>query len=68
MTKHSRQRDAILDYLHSTRSHPTAETVYENVRENIPNISLGTGFLFVLGGALLIASIVAIIFRKKDLF
>ncbi len=42
MTKHSRQRDAILTYLHSTKSHPTAETVYENVREHIPNISLGT--------------------------
>ena len=42
MTKHSKQRDAILDYLHSTKSHPTAETVYENVRECIPNISLGT--------------------------
>lgn len=42
MTKHSRQRDAILEYLHSTTSHPTADTVYENVREKIPNISLGT--------------------------
>lgn len=42
MTKHSKQRDAILDYLHSTTSHPTADTVYENVREIIPNISLGT--------------------------
>ena len=42
MIKHSRQRDAILEYLHSTKSHPTAETVYENVRESIPNISLGT--------------------------
>lgn len=42
MIKHSKQRDAILDYLHSTKSHPTAETVYENVREHIPNISLGT--------------------------
>ncbi len=42
MTKHSKQRDAILDYLHSTTSHPTAETVYENVQQKIPNISLGT--------------------------
>ena len=42
MIKHSKQRDAILTYLHSTKSHPTAETVYENVRESIPNISLGT--------------------------
>ncbi|MGN1084105.1 MAG: transcriptional repressor, partial [Lachnospiraceae bacterium] len=42
MVKHSRQRDAILEYLRSTASHPTADTVYENVREKIPNISLGT--------------------------
>lgn len=42
MTKHSKQRDAILEYLHSTTSHPTADTVYENVRERLPNISLGT--------------------------
>lgn len=40
--KYSKQRDAILEYLHSTVSHPTADTVYENVRERIPNISLGT--------------------------
>lgn len=42
MIKRSRQRDAIMEYLHSTTSHPTAETVYENVREQMPNISLGT--------------------------
>lgn len=40
--KQSKQRNAILDYLHSTTSHPTADTVYENVRKTIPNISLGT--------------------------
>ncbi len=42
MTKHSKQREAILDYLHSTTSHPTADMVYAHVREVIPNISLGT--------------------------
>lgn len=42
MVKYSKQRDAILEYLHSTVSHPTADTVYEKVREKIPNISLGT--------------------------
>lgn len=42
MMKQSKQRNAILDYLHSTTSHPTADTVYENVRKTIPNISLGT--------------------------
>lgn len=40
--KHSKQREAILSYLHSTTSHPTADIVYEHVREQIPNISLGT--------------------------
>ncbi|MDM8000880.1 MAG: transcriptional repressor [Dehalococcoidia bacterium] len=38
----SRQREAILRVLRSTRSHPTAEWIYEEVRREIPNISLGT--------------------------
>ena len=36
--KHSRQREAILDYLHSTKSHPTAEAVYWKVREDMDSI------------------------------
>lgn len=40
--KYSRQREAIKDYLTSTDKHPTADTVYMNVREDFPNISLGT--------------------------
>lgn len=40
--KFSRQRQAIIDYLMSTTEHPTADTVYANVREQYPNISLGT--------------------------
>lgn len=40
--KYSHQREAIVDYLKSTKAHPTAETVYENIRLIIPNISLGT--------------------------
>jgi len=39
---HSRQRDLIMDYLAGTKSHPTAEEVYENVSRIEPNISLGT--------------------------
>lgn len=39
---HSRQRDLILEYLKSTKSHPTAEDVYTAVREKEPEISLGT--------------------------
>lgn len=40
--KRSRQREAILEYIKSTKVHPTADMVYENVRKEIPNISLGT--------------------------
>lgn len=40
--RHSRQRDAIKAYLMSTVVHPTAEIVYEHLRKEFPNISLGT--------------------------
>ena len=40
--KHSRQREAIYNYLISTHEHPSAEAVYEFVRNEFPNISLGT--------------------------
>ncbi len=40
--KYSRQRESIKDYLSSTYDHPTAETVYLNVKNDYPNISLGT--------------------------
>lgn len=40
--KYSRQRDAIKTFLVSRKDHPTAEVVYNNVRKDIPNISLGT--------------------------
>ena len=42
ITKHSRQREAIYNYLISTHEHPSAEVVYEFVRKEFPNISLGT--------------------------
>ena len=42
MKNYSRQREAILNVLRSTNTHPTAAKVYEMVREQIPNISLGT--------------------------
>lgn len=42
MHRKSRQREAILKYLRGTHSHPTAYSVYEAVRQDIPNISLGT--------------------------
>lgn len=40
--KFSRQRQAILEYLYNTKEHPTAETVYSNVRISYPKVSLGT--------------------------
>ena len=40
--KYSRQRAAILSFLQSRKDHPTAELVYSCVREEFPNISLGT--------------------------
>ena len=41
-TKHSKQRDAIRNFLISRKDHPTAEVVYANVSKEFPNISLGT--------------------------
>lgn len=40
--KHSKQRDAIKKLLMNRTDHPTADTVYTCIREEYPNISLGT--------------------------
>lgn len=40
--KYSRQREAIKNYLMSTKEHPTADMVYNKIRDEYPNISLGT--------------------------
>ncbi len=40
--RYSKQREAINDYLCSTTSHPTAEEVYERVKQEMPDISLAT--------------------------
>ncbi|MBQ8203210.1 MAG: transcriptional repressor [Clostridia bacterium] len=42
MRNYSKQREAILKVLHNSKSHPTAAQVYEEVKKEIPNISLGT--------------------------
>ena len=42
MLKNSKQRDAIKSFLMTRYDHPTAETVYMNVKKDFPNISLGT--------------------------
>ena len=40
--KHSKQRDLIKSFLMTRKDHPTADVVYMNVRQQQPNISLGT--------------------------
>lgn len=40
--KRSKQRDAIVAFLKTRKDHPTADTVYQEIRHTIPNISLGT--------------------------
>ncbi len=40
--RYSKQRDCIMRVLSGTSSHPTANWIYDKVREEIPNISLGT--------------------------
>lgn len=39
---YSKQREIILNYLRSVNCHPTAETVYENIKESCPSVSLAT--------------------------
>ncbi|MCI8521555.1 MAG: transcriptional repressor [Clostridia bacterium] len=40
--KYSKQRDALLTLLKSTRSHPSADWLYTELKKEFPNISLGT--------------------------
>lgn len=40
--KHSRKRDAILSCLRGTKSHPSAEWVYRQLKPELPDLSLGT--------------------------
>ena len=42
MPRKSKQKDSILRVVKETKSHPTAEWIYEQVKKEIPNISLGT--------------------------
>ena len=41
-TRHSSQREAIMEFLKTRKDHPTADVVYQNVKKTFPNISLGT--------------------------
>lgn len=40
--KKSKQRDMIKAFLMGRKDHPTADVIYMNVRQELPNISLGT--------------------------
>ncbi len=40
--RNTAQKSFILDYLKSVKNHPTAETVYKEVRKKLPTISQGT--------------------------
>lgn len=42
MRRHSKKRDAVLDMIRSTTCHPSAEWVYQQLRAQYPDISLGT--------------------------
>jgi Fur family ferric uptake transcriptional regulator len=42
MLRLTEQRQAILQALRGVKTHPTADQVYDAVRERLPNISLGT--------------------------
>ena len=41
-TKQFRKRNAILQYLQCTKAHPSAETVYADLKQQIPDLSMGT--------------------------
>ncbi len=40
--KYSSQREAIIRFLKTRKDHPTADIVFQHIREDIPNISLAT--------------------------
>ena len=41
-TKQFRKRNAILTYLRSTTAHPSAEMVFTDLKQQIPDLSMGT--------------------------
>jgi len=40
--RRSQQRDRILELLKETHTHPTANWLYDRMREDFPNVSMGT--------------------------
>ena len=41
-SKHFKKRDAILDYLRQSKAHPSAETIYTDLKQQIPDLSMAT--------------------------
>ena len=40
--KYSRKREAILRFMHASGEHPSAEDVYSSLKQEFPDLSLGT--------------------------
>jgi Fur family peroxide stress response transcriptional regulator len=40
--KRSRQRDRIMEILQGTKSHPSADWLYDRLKKEFPNLSMGT--------------------------
>ncbi|MDR1398565.1 MAG: transcriptional repressor [Treponema sp.] len=62
MKKHSKKRDAILELIQSTSSHPSARWIYEQLKDRIPGLSLATVYrnisLFLKEGAIISVGVV----------
>jgi len=41
-TRHTRQKQAIMDFLMSVETHPTADEIFNQIRRDLPRISLAT--------------------------
>ena len=41
-TKRFKKRDAIMDYLRQSKAHPSAETIYTDLKAQIPDLAMGT--------------------------
>ena len=44
LRRYSRQRERIYQAVHASREHPSAQMVYDLLREELPRLSLGTGY------------------------
>ena len=42
MRRYTKQKEAVLKILRNTKAHPTANQIYDDVRQDIPDISKGT--------------------------